>query len=334
MERGSYFSSVIRNSLAFGEHFFISLLANEGKLFSFGRNQMILVVGATGLVGSEISQRLAGRGEKVRGLIRATSSSEKVEALRRCGVELCVGDLKDSNSLISACRGVDTVISTASSTFSRQAGDSIESVDDAGQLNLVQAAKANAVSRFVFVSFRHAAGISFPLADAKIRVEAALSDFNFTVIQASFFMEVWLTPELGFDYLHRAARIYGHGAKSVSWVSFKDVAEMCVLALRNPATERRTIEFGGPEMLSPLQVVARFEEIGGTPFKLEHVPEEALRAQYEAATDPMQKSFAALMLTYASGDAIDMTHSRTDLGITLTNIDQYARSALGNAVSA
>jgi len=295
---------------------------------------MILVVGATGLVGSEICQRLAGRGEKVRGLIRATSSPEKVEALRRCGVELHVGDLKDSNSLAAVCRGVDTIISTASSTFSRQAGDSIASVDNAGQLHLVHAAKAAAVSRFVFVSFRHAAGISFPLADAKIHVEAALSDFNFTVIQASFFMEVWLSPDLGFDYVHRTARIYGSGANPLSWVSFKDVAEMCVLAVRNPATERRTIEFGGPEMLSPLQVVARFEEIGGTPFKLEHVPEEVLRAQYEAATDPMQKSFAALMLTYASGDAIDMTRSRADLGITLTNFDQYARSVIGNALSA
>jgi len=46
---------------------------------------MILVVGATGMVGSEICQKLAGRKEKVRGLIRATSSAEKVELLRKCG---------------------------------------------------------------------------------------------------------------------------------------------------------------------------------------------------------------------------------------------------------
>jgi hypothetical protein len=37
------------------------------------------------------------------------------------------------------------------------------------------------------------------------------------------------------------------------------------------------------------------------------VPEEALRAQYGAATDSLQKSFAALMLYYARGDEIDMT---------------------------
>src|SRR4051812_30141400 len=113
---------------------------------------MILVAGATGLVGSEICQRLIGRGESVRALVRETSSREKVEALRRSGAELCVGDLKDPESIAAACRGVNAVISTASSTLTRQAGDSIQSVDSAGQLNLVNAAKEANVGRFLFVS--------------------------------------------------------------------------------------------------------------------------------------------------------------------------------------
>jgi uncharacterized protein YbjT (DUF2867 family) len=294
---------------------------------------MILVVGATGMVGSEICQRLSRRGEKVRALVRTTSSTEKVALLRKCGAEVCVGDLKDPDSLATACRGVNAVISTASSTLSRQAGDSIESVDDMGQLHLVEAAKFASVSRFVFVSFRRPAGISFPLADAKARVEHAITELNFTTIQASWFMEVWLSPALGFDYLNASARIYGSGTSPVSWVSFLDVAEMCVLALRHPAAERRTIEFGGPEALSPLEVVARFEDIGGKPFKLEHIPEEALRVQFREATDSMQKSFAALMLAYSSGDAINMTPIQEEFGIKLTNIDQFARIVLGQTTT-
>ncbi len=290
---------------------------------------MILVVGATGMVGSEVCQRLSRRGEKVRALVRTTSSAEKVALLRGWCGEICVGDLKDPDSLADACRGVTAVISTASSTLSRQAGDSIESVDDAGQLHLVEAAKSAGVGRFIFVSFRGPAGISFPLADAKAHVEHAIADLNFTTIQASWFMEVWLSPALGFDYLNASARIYGPGTSPVSWVSFPDVAEMCVLALRHPGAERRTIEFGGPAALSPLEVVARFEEIGGKPFKLEHVPEEALRAQFEGATDSMQKSFAALMLAYSSGDAMNMASIQQEFGIKLTNIDQFARMVLG-----
>ena len=246
---------------------------------------MVLVVGATGLVGGEVCQRLARKGERVQALVRSTSSPEKLEALRAAGVQLVTGDLKDPASLEAACRGADAVISTASSTLSRQAGDSIESVDASGQMNLVRAAKTAGIDRFVFVSFRPIPGVPFPLSDAKREVESAIADMNFTTIQASWFMEVWLSPAIGFDYPNAAARIYGPGNAPISWVSFRDVAEMCSVALRHPAAARQVIEFGGPEAISPLEVVRRFESISGKPFHVDHVPEQALRAQYEAAPD-------------------------------------------------
>ena len=289
---------------------------------------MILVVGATGQVGAEVCRRLKRRGEQVRALVRTTSSPDKVAFPKECGADLCVADLKDTNSLAGACRGVTAIISTASSTLSRQAGDSIESVDEQGQLNLVEAAKAAGVNRFIFVSFRRPANLSFPLGDAKAHIENAIKALNFTTIHASWFMEVWLSPALGFDYANAAARIYGPGTSPLSWVSFQDVAEMCVLTLRHPAAERRTIEVGGPEPLSPLEVVARFEQIGGKTFKLEQIPEKALRAQFEAATDPMQKSFAALMLGYSFGDSMNVKPIQDEFGIRLTSINEYARGVL------
>jgi uncharacterized protein YbjT (DUF2867 family) len=292
---------------------------------------MILVVGATGLVGSDVCQRLVKRGKQVRALVRVTSDKNKVEALRSAGVELCLGDLKQPESLAAACTGASAIVSTASATLSRAEGDSIESVDDTGQLNLVKAAMAAQVEHFVFVSFRRQKGISSPVADAKIHVENAIADMNFTTIQASFFMEIWLGPYLGFDYPNAAARVYGPGTSPISWVSSGDVAEMCALALENPAAHRRTLEFGGPEALSPLEVIARFEAIGGKPFKVEHVPEEALQAQYAAATDPMQKTFAALVLSYRYGDAIEMKSLQQEFGIRLKRVDVYAREVLGVA---
>ena len=287
---------------------------------------MILVVGATGLVGGEVCKKLASRGEKVRALVRTTSAKEKVDALRSAGVELCVGDLKDPGSLAAACRGVDAVISTASSTLSRHTGDSIESVDGAGQMSLVDAAKAANVERFLFVSFRRPPGLSFPLGDAKRAVEEAIASMNFTVIQASYFMEVWLGPELGFDYANATARICGPGTSPVSWVSFVDVAEMCAVAIRHPAAERRTIEFGGPDAISLMDVVGLFEKIGGKTFKVEHVPEEVLLAQFEGATDSMQKTFAALMLGSVHGDAMDGATVAEEFGLKLASVDGYARA--------
>jgi uncharacterized protein YbjT (DUF2867 family) len=147
-------------------------------------------------------------------------------------------------------------------------------------------------------------------------------------------MEVWLSPALGFDYAKAEARIYGLGTNPISWVSYRDVAEICAIALRHAAAERKTIEFGGPEALSPHEAVRRFEAIGGRPFRLEHISEQTLLAQFEGATDPLQKSFAALMLGYSHGDAMDMTRVVDTFGIKLSKVDDYARSVLGRTASA
>jgi len=171
------------------------------------------------------------------------------------------------------------------------------------------------------------------MGDAKEQVERAIKSLNFTVIQASYFMEVWLSSAQGFDYLNAAARINGPGTNPISWVSFRDVAEICALSLRHHAAERRTIEFGGPEALGPLEVVARFEKISGRAFKLEHVSEPSLLSQFDGATDSMEKSFAALMLGYLRGDAMNMAPVVDTFGIKLTSVNDYAHHVLANAAT-
>jgi uncharacterized protein YbjT (DUF2867 family) len=87
-----------------------------------------------------------------------------------------------------------------------------------GQLALANAARSAGVRRFVYVSFRDDPSVQYPLTQAKRSVERAIADLDFTLIQASWFMEVWLSPALGFDYIHGRARIYGVGSKRISWV--------------------------------------------------------------------------------------------------------------------
>jgi len=253
---------------------------------------------------------------------------QKVAALRSAGAETVHGDLKAPASLAEACRGVDTIISTASSTLSRQQGDSIDSVDHLGQLNLIQAAKKANVERFIFVSFCVPTGLRFPLGDAKTSVEQALATLNYTILRASWFMEVWLSPALGFDYPNATATVYGDGKNPISWVSYVDVAEMCVLASKHPAAERKAIDFGGPAAVSPLEIITKFQQIGGKTFNVQHVPREVLQQQFESATDPMQKSFAALMLGYANGNSMNMAPVQQQFGIKLTSIDDYAHRVL------
>lgn len=271
---------------------------------------MNLIVGATGLLGGEICRVLAGRRLPVRALVRHASNPERVARLKALGVEVAYGDLKDRASLAAACRGATAVISTASSTISRQGGDSIESVDREGQLNLIEAAEAAGVGQFILISFP-AGAVDFPLQSAKQIAEARLrrARMTYTILQPTCFMEVWLSPALGFDPANAAARICGSGTNRVSWISFQDVAQFAVAALGNPRAKNALIKLGGPDTLSPLEVVRLAEQATGKPIAVQHVPEEALRAQLATATDSLQQSFAGLMLYCAGGDVIDMTET-------------------------
>jgi NADH dehydrogenase len=271
---------------------------------------MNLIVGATGLLGGEICRRLTAEGEAITALVRDTSDPEKVAQLTSLGVELVRGDLKNLPSLKAACRDVRTVISTASSTLSRQSGDSIDTVDRQGQLDLIDAAEAAGVQRFVLISFP-SVEIDFPLQHAKRAVEDRLrrSRMAHTILQPTCFMEVWLSPALGFDVANGQVQIYGDGRNRTSWISFQDVGRFAVSALDNPHATNATVKLGGPDALSPLEVVRLAEQSVGKPVVVRHVPEEALRAQLSAAADPLQQSFAGLMLYYARGDVVDMTET-------------------------
>ena len=294
---------------------------------------MNLIVGATGILGSEICRRLAGDHMPVKALVRRTSAPEKVAALEALGAELVHGDLKDPASLKAACQGVRTIVSTASSTLSRQEGDSIETVDRTGQLDLIAAAEEAGVEHFILISFPNV-DIDFPLQRAKREVEDRLrrSRMTHTILQPTFFIEVWLSPALGFDVAQASARIYGAGHAKISWISFQDVAAFAVAAVSNRGASNATIKLGGPDTLGPLEVVQLVETMTGRPMDVQHVGEDALRAQHSAATDSLQQSFAGLMLYYAKGDLIDMTDVTRVFGARqLRSVRDYLQTAAGTA---
>ena len=139
-------------------------------------------------------------------------------------------------------------------------------------------------------------------------------------------MEVWLSPVLGFDYPNAKANIFGEGKNKVSWIAIKDVASFAVDSLDNPAAKNRIIQLGGPEALSPLEVVNIFETTKGKKFELQFVPEEALKAQRDGAQDPLSESFSTLTLGVVNGSEIDMKSTLDDFLIQLTSVTDYAKA--------
>jgi uncharacterized protein YbjT (DUF2867 family) len=292
--------------------------------------QMILVAGSTGYLGGEICRRLVANGHQVRGLVRSTSDAATVARLRELGVETVEGDLRDPGSLENAVRGADTVISTVTTTRSRQADEGIESTDKRGHLNLVDAARDAGVRRFIFVSYSGQLGEDDPLTVAKRTVERSVreSGMTYTILRPSVFMEAWLSPVFGFDYNNARATIYGSGESKISWISLGDVAEFAVRSVDDPKAENAVLELGGPAALSPNEVVRIFEEVGGRRFQVQHISEEALRAQKQAATDSMARAFAGLMLAYAGGDPIPMADTLREFPVRLRSVREYASEAV------
>lgn len=291
---------------------------------------MILVAGATGFLGSEICRRLREREAAVRGLIRGTSDPEAVQRLRDMGVETVTGDIRDRASILAACRGARAVISTVTATRSRQPGDGIEETDGAGQLNVIDAAREAGVERFVYVSYSANLDDDGPLTRAKRAAEARVrsSGMEWTVLRPTCFMEVWLSPALGFDYLSGSVTLYGSGEAPISFISLGDVAEFAVRAVLDGAGSGETLELGGPDPVSPEEATRIFEEIAGRRFEVDRIPEAVLREQYAAASDPLARSFAALMLDVAKGDAVAMEDTVRRIPVRLTSVRDYARSVL------
>jgi uncharacterized protein YbjT (DUF2867 family) len=289
---------------------------------------MILVVGATGLVGGQVCSRLAANGVSVRALVRATSSPEKVTGLRAQGVDVVEADLRDPASLGAACAGVDAVICTVSSMpFAYEPGvNDIQTTDLDGVKNLIDAARRAGVGHFVYTSFSANLDLDFPLGRAKREVEAHLMDsgMEYTILRPSCFMEVWLSPAVGFDPGHGTVTLYGEGTQPVSYIATADVAAFAVASLTAPGARNAILELGGPEALSQLEAKEVFEEVLGRPVVTQSVPVEALQGQLAAATDPMQQSFTSLMLCVAKGAAIDMSSLQGQFPVQLTTVKQFA----------
>lgn len=242
---------------------------------------MILVVGATGLLGGRVAHLLAERGEEVRGLVRhaaATPSwSDRVSAV--------TGDLTDPASLRSACEGVGTVVATATAIRRRLAGSggpTIREVDEIGMASLVDAAEEAGVSRFVYLSYAGVdAGIGTPIERAKLAIERRLraaeaSGMTAVIVRPDAFQDVHLTALARFDMARGKVAVFGSGRQPQRWVSVDDVAEL-VAALAVEPDPPALVEFGGPEALSRQAAVEVAERAIGRKLKVQRMPIWAAR---------------------------------------------------------
>jgi uncharacterized protein YbjT (DUF2867 family) len=272
---------------------------------------MILLTGATGLVGSALLPRLLGDGETVRCLVR----DPRRLGAQRVRVQIALGDLADPPSFRNAMRGVDTIVHLAASTRDQPAG-SIEELAGIASWRMVDAAERAGARRFVFLSVLGASTHHRArLFRAKALAEQAVAE--------SGLRTTILAPSLVYGPQDRRAELLarlsllpvvpmpGSGRAEVQPIWAEDVAECVRAALgREPAEGHERFELAGPQTLTwteTLRLVLRALE---RPRPLLHVPaplvSRTLRLLERAGGDSLfptwdEAELAEVGMTSASG---------------------------------
>jgi NADH dehydrogenase len=234
---------------------------------------MLLLTGATGLVGSALLRRLLAEGVDVRCLVR---DPRRLGPLR-VRVQIALGDLADPPSFRNALRGVQTVVHLAAAIRDQPRG-SIEELDGIATWRMVEAAERQGVERFIFFT---ALGASphhrTRCLRAKALAEKAVreADLHSTVFAPSI---VYAPGDHWLSLLERLALlpimpVPGRGRAAFQPIWAEDVAE-CVAASLNAGSSApdERYELAGPETLSHTEMVRVVLRSLGRRRSLLHIP--------------------------------------------------------------
>ena len=230
---------------------------------------MILLTGATGVVGSALLPELLDAGHEVRCMVR----EPRRLGPNRVRVQLSLADLADPRSLRHAVRGADTVIHLAAAVRD-QPPKRLEEINAFGTYRLLRAAEAAGVRRFVFFS---AIGATLHQRTRFFRSKALAEDIvegagiETTVISPSIVYErddPWITLMRRLALLPLMP-VSGSGRAAYEPVWARDVARATLAAI-DAAPGR--YELAGPERLTYDQIARLISETAGRSRPLLHVP--------------------------------------------------------------
>jgi uncharacterized protein YbjT (DUF2867 family) len=237
---------------------------------------MILVTGATGLVGSELVSRLSARGVPVRALVRSAAKAQWLSTL--ANVDIVLGDMARPDTLAGALHGVDRAMLISSSD---------PAMLDV-QSNFIDAARKAGVRHVVKLS-----GIipdresPFRFARMHGEIERGLEDSGmaFTHLRAGEFMHAYFrqVPSI----ISRGALFLPMGNAKIASIDIVDIAEVAVAVLTGSGHEGKTYPLTGPAALGMAEVAEKLSNVVGKPIRYVDVnPEDAKRAQLAAGMPP------------------------------------------------
>ncbi len=261
--------------------------------------QTILLVGATGKLGSRIASHLLEQVDtKVRLLVRDADSPSKREALKTLlnhGAAVLEGDLSDHTSLDLATQGVDVIVSAV------QGGPD---VIIGGQVALAEAGKRNGVRRilpsdYALDLFEATPGehMMFDLRRTANERIAATGLEQVNVLQGAF-MEMFAPGAGTINYDAGTVSYWGDGSQVIELTSLEDTAHMIAHIALDRSVNSGKFAFAG-DRISILEVVKVIEAQTGRKFEHHSMGSETeLRAAHGQALKDASNPFGSVMLAY------------------------------------
>lgn len=260
---------------------------------------MILLIGATGAVGSALLPQLVDAGAVVRALSHSPASRERLEAL---GVDVADGDLDRPDSVGQAMDGCDKVF-LLSPAHPDQADRERAAIDAA-----VRAGVGHIVALSVMGASR-SSNISFARGHAEIDDHLRSAGPVWTVLRPSGFMQTHLLPvgsvAAGGDWYGMT----GDGASA--YIGVEDVAATAATVLTTSGHEGAVYELTGPASVSMPEAAAALGNVLGRPVAYVDVPAEQFRTNLIVAGLPgwIADDLVALYRTIRDGHAATVTNT-------------------------
>ncbi|MFB6132709.1 MAG: NAD(P)H-binding protein [Halanaeroarchaeum sp.] len=217
----------------------------------------ILVTGATGFVGQSLVPGLLDAGYDVRALSRSRSNAVEVLDSR---VEVVEGDVLDRESLVGVFDDVDLAYYLIHSLGS---GDEYEERDRRAAENFASSASDAGVDRVIYLGGlgETSDDLSAHLASRReVETQLAEGDYELTTFRAAIIVGA------GSESFEMVRQMVSRLPVMITpkWVrtpaqpiAISDVVEYLVKAVETPETAGKTLEIGGPEVLSYEEMMRR-----------------------------------------------------------------------------
>ncbi|MDQ0247557.1 uncharacterized protein YbjT (DUF2867 family) [Bacillus fengqiuensis] len=247
-------------------------------------NSTILVIGATGNIGKELTKLLVKNGKKVRVTIRPTSRTEELKSL---GVEMIHADLHNPSSLKEAMNGIEKVF------FATPFVPNMVELSS----NIIQAAKEAGVKHLVKISGAGAELEAITMAKwhRTIEKEMEQSGIAYTFLRPNSFIQNIIN--------YSAHTIRDHGAfyapigdGEIALVDARDVAKVAYHVLTEEGHENKAYYLSGPEAISYHEVADILSSVTGKSVKYVDVAAESARQSMLEAGMPGETVDALLEL--------------------------------------